>query len=299
MAKAHRHGRVQRHWRQRRLTVNAPIGVFDSGLGGLSVLPALWATLPHEHLLYWADSAHAPYGEKGDDFVRLRSLAITEHLVKVHGIKALVVACNTATAATIAALRSTHPQLPIVGLEPALKPAAQCTRTGRVGVMATQGTVSSEKFQRLLNSLEGQAEFVVQPCPGLALAIEQSAHPAAQAQAANTIHELLLHFTQAMGRFGTQPGDIDTLVLGCTHYVFVQEALQRIVGPNVQCLSTGEPVAQQTRRLLDAAGTLRSSRMQNGQTQLMTNGDLVSLQGAAQRWLHLSADHCRLADPAV
>ena len=299
MEKTHRHGRVQRHRRQRRLNVNAPIGVFDSGIGGLSVLPALRAALPHEHLLYWADSAHAPYGEKGDDFVRLRSLAITEHLVKAHGIKALVVACNTATAATIAALRSTYPQLPIVGLEPALKPAAQLTRTGRVGVMATQGTVSSEKFQRLLHSLEGQADFVVQPCPGLALAIENSAHPATQMQATQAVRELLQRFTQAMGRFGTQPGDIDTLVLGCTHYVFVQDALQRIVGSDVRCLSTGEAVAQQTRRLLEAAGTLRTSAGGATQTQLLTNGDLAGLKGAAQRWLHLSDDHCALADPAI
>jgi glutamate racemase len=279
--------------------VNAPIGVFDSGIGGLSALPALRAALPHEHLLYWADSAHAPYGEKGDDFVRLRSLAITEHLVKVHGIKALVVACNTATAATIAALRSTYPQLPIVGLEPALKPAAQLTRTGRVGVMATQGTVSSEKFQRLLQSLEGQADFVVQPCPGLALAIENSAHPATQVQANQVVHELLQRFSQAMGRFGTQPGEIDTLVLGCTHYVFVQDDLQRIVGADVRCLSTGEPVAQQTRRLLESAGTLRTSADGAAQTQLLTNGNLAGLQGTAQRWLHLGADHCALANAAV
>jgi len=281
------------------MKASCPIGVFDSGIGGLSVLPALRAALPHEHLLYWADSAHAPYGEKGDDFVRRRSLAITEHLVKVHGIKALVVACNTATAATIAALRSTYPQLPIVGLEPALKPAAQLTRTGRVGVMATQGTVSSEKFQRLLHSLEGQADFVVQPCPGLALAIENSAHPDTQAQAHQVVHGLLQRFTQAMGRFGTQPGEIDTLVLGCTHYVFVQDDLQRIVGADVRCLSTGEPVAQQTQRLLEAAGALRTRADGAAQTQLLTNGDLAGLQGAAQRWLGLSADHCALADPAI
>ncbi len=299
MAKENRHGRVQRHRRQRRLNVNAPIGIFDSGMGGLSVLPALRAALPHEHLLYWADSAHAPYGEKGDDFVRRRSLAITEHLVNAHGIKALVVACNTATAATIAALRSNYPQLPIVGLEPALKPAAQLTRTGRVGVMATQGTVSSEKFQRLLHSLEGQADFVVQACPGLALAIEQSAHPDTQSAAENTVRDLLMRFTQAMGPFGTGAGDIDTLVLGCTHYVFVQDVLQKLVGPHVQCLSTGEPVAQQTRRLLEAAHTLRPTAEPAAQTRLLTNGDLAGLQGAAARWLGLSADHCALADPAI
>jgi len=281
------------------MKASCPIGVFDSGLGGLSALPALRAALPHEHLLYWADSAHAPYGEKGDDFVRRRSLAITEHLVNVHGIKALVVACNTATAATIAALRSTYPQLAIIGLEPALKPAAQLTRTGRVGVMATQGTVNSEKFQRLLHSLEGQADFVVQACPGLALAIENSAHPDTQTQATQAVNALLQRFTQAMGRFGTQPGEIDTLVLGCTHYVFVQDDLQRIVGAAVRCLSTGEPVAQQTQRLLAAAGALRNRADGAAQTQLLTNGDLAGLQGAAQRWLGLSADHCALADPAI
>jgi glutamate racemase len=281
------------------MKASSPIGIFDSGIGGLSVLSALRAALPNEHLLYWADSAHAPYGEKGDAFVRQRSGAITHHLVQAHGIKALVVACNTATAATVGALRERYPELPIIGLEPALKPAAQLTRTGRVGVMATQGTVSSEKFQRLLQSFQGQADFVVQACPGLALAIEHSAHPDTQAAADNRVHELLKRFTQAMGRFGTDVGDIDTLVLGCTHYVFVQDVLQSLVGPQVQCLSTGAPVAQQTRRLLEAAHTLRQTGELAAQTRLLSNGDLAGLQGAAARWLGLSADHCALADPAV
>ena len=285
MAKADCHGRVQRHRRQRRLNVNAPIGVFDSGIGGLSALPALRAALPHEHLLYWADSAHAPYGEKGDDFVRLRSLAITEHLVKVHGIKALVVACNTATAATIAALRSTYPQLPIVGLEPALKPAAQLTRTGRVGVMATQGTVRSEKFQRLLNSLEGKANFVVQPCPGLALAIENSAHPDTQTQAHETVHGLLQRFTQAMGRFGTQPGDIDTLVLGCTHYPLLTGVISYVMGNNVSLVSSAEETAKDLYRTLVENSLLRSASANPPTHTFLATGDSKAFESLARRFL--------------
>ena len=132
---------------------SSPIGVFDSGVGGLSVLRALLAALPHERFVYLADSANAPYGERGDAFVAARTHAISDFLCAQHHIKALVVACNTATAAAIQELRHRHPHLPLIGVEPAVKPAAQLTRTGRVGVMATRGTVASDKFQRLLASL--------------------------------------------------------------------------------------------------------------------------------------------------
>jgi len=154
----------------------APIGVFDSGIGGLSILQSLLAALPAEHFVYWADSGHAPYGEKTDAFVRQRSLAIAEHLIQKHHIKALVGACNTATAAAIHELRKQHPQLILVGVEPALKPALKITQTGHIGVIGTRGTLVSDKFHRLLSSLENQARFTVQPCNGLALAIEQSTH---------------------------------------------------------------------------------------------------------------------------
>jgi hypothetical protein len=152
----------------------APIGVFDSGVGGLSVLRALQAELPHERFVYLADNGHAPYGERGDAFVAARTHAIAGHLRRAHGIKALVVACNTATAAAIHEARASHPGLPVVGVEPALKPAVAATRTGRVGVVATRGTLASGKFGRLLDSLRSQAEFIVQPCDGLAHAIERA-----------------------------------------------------------------------------------------------------------------------------
>ncbi len=142
--------------------IESPIGVFDSGIGGLSVLQALQTELPHEHFVYWADSGHAPYGEKGELFVRQRSLAITQHLIEKHHIKALVVACNTATAAAIHELRARHPALVLVGLEPALKPALALSHTRHIGVMATRGTVASDKFARLLASVQTEAHFEVQ-----------------------------------------------------------------------------------------------------------------------------------------
>jgi glutamate racemase len=280
----------------------SPIGVFDSGIGGLSVLQALQAELPHEHFVYWADSGHAPYGEKSDVFVRQRSLAIARHLVEQHRIKALVVACNTATAAAIHELRVQYPQLPLIGVEPALKPAVALSQTRRIGVIGTRGTLGSDKFHRLLSSLQGQAEFVVQPCNGLALAIEESTHTAVSAQSSEKISALLRNYTGQMGTFGSAAGQMDTLVLGCTHYVFAQNELQRLLGPGVQLVSTGEPVARQTRRLLEAAGQLRqgpSPLAASARLTLMSNGELSGLQAAASRWLQLPHSACHKADPRV
>jgi glutamate racemase len=274
--------------------VNAPIGVFDSGIGGLSVLRALQKALPHERFVYLADSAHAPYGEKTEAFVQERTQAIATHLLAQHEIKALVVACNTATAAAIHALRAQHPQLPLVGVEPALKPALALSRTGHIGVIATRGTVGSDKFARLLVSVQGQAHFVVQACNGLALAIEQSTLPDQTRDAQAQISHLLQTYTQAMGRFGSGPGEIDTLVLGCTHYVFVENDLRQLLGPDVQLLSTGDAVARQTQRLL-AAAELLNTESPNGSAQtvrLMTTGDLQGLQAAAMRWLGLPPGLC-------
>jgi glutamate racemase len=279
-----------------------PIGVFDSGIGGLSVLQALQSALPHEHFVYLADNAHAPYGEKTDLYVRQRTHAITEHLLAQHHIKALVVACNTATAAAIHELRTRHPKLPLVGVEPALKPAVATTQTGHIGVIATRGTVASEKFARLLDSVQGQAQFTVQACNGLALAIEESTLPGSAEAADQRINDLLAQYTSDMGAFGTAPGQMDTLVLGCTHYVFVEKQLKSMLGPEVKMVSTGEALARQTRRLMEAAGLLRSvpaplsaaKRM-----RLFTTGDLHGLQAAAKRWLGLPHEACHKAPPLV
>ena len=283
---------------------SSPIGVFDSGVGGLSVLRALLAAMPHERFVYLADSANAPYGERGDAFVAARTHAITEYLCQQHHIKALVVACNTATAAAIHEVRSSHPELTLVGLEPAVKPALAVTKTGHVGVIGTRGTLTSAKFGKLMASLADQAHFVVQPCDGLAHAIERSvALPAAAPDSPVSTTEtgaLCERYVRTMGRFGTGPGQMDTLVLGCTHYIFVAHELRALVGPEVQFIETGEPVARQTRRLLEAAGLLAlppseqpTSPESPEPVQLLTTGPVAMMQAAAQRWLNLPARLCQ------
>jgi glutamate racemase len=274
-----------------------PIGVFDSGIGGLSVLQALRAELPHERFVYLADSGNAPYGDaRGDAFVSARTHAITRYLREQHHIKALVVACNTATAAAIHEVRSSQPDLPAVGVEPALKPAAALSKTGRIGVIGTRGTLTSDKFSRLLASLAGQADFVVQPCDGLASAIERStAQPLPADPLATETRALCARYISAMGPFGTDAGQMDTLVLGCTHYVFVAEELRALVGPQVRLIETGEAVARQTRRLLHLDALLApedSAEMPASSIRLLTTGALGPLQAAAGRWLQLPPDCC-------
>ena len=258
------------------MTVKHPIGVFDSGVGGLSILKALRAELPHEDFVYVADSGHAPYGERDDAHVIDRSRTLTTYLRTRHDIKALVIACNTATAAAIHLLRQEHPDLPIVGVEPALKPAVAHSKTRHIGVMATRGTLGSAKFRTLLQSLSSQATFACQPCDGLADAIER--------EDTAKIIALCADYTGATGQFGTESNQIDTLVLGCTHYPFAREHLIRLVGPGVCLIDNGEPVARQTRRMLLA----HANDLQAGRCQLISTGHPGSLQRAAQHWLGLA-----------
>lgn len=253
------------------------IGVFDSGVGGLSVLRALRAALPQERFIYFADTGHAPYGERTDAYVADRTLAVAQALVEQRGVKALVVACNTATAAAIHLLRAMYPNLLLVGVEPALKPAAALTRTGRVAVFATRGTLASAKFQALHAGLATQAEFILQPCDGLAAAIESGDNA--------KVALLCERYVQVAGRFGEASGDIDTLVLGCTHYPFAANHLMEHVGAAVQLVETGEPVARQTRRLLQDANLL--SGTEGTEVQWLTTGAPEALRGAAARWLGL------------
>jgi glutamate racemase len=254
-----------------------PIGVFDSGVGGLSILRALRAELPREDFVYFSDAGHAPYGEKGEEFVSGRSLAIAVDLLEQHRIKALVVACNTATAAAVHLLRAQHTHLPVVGVEPALKPAAAATKTGHVAVLATRGTLSSAKFKALQESLARQAEFVLVPCDGLAAAIENDDQP--------LVRELCRRYTREVCCFGTGPGEIDTLVLGCTHYPFAADVFRQLLGPDVHLVETGEPVARQTRRLLEAQALLNPSG--GGRVEWQTTGSQQALAQAAARWLAL------------
>ena len=263
---------------------DAPIGVFDSGIGGLSILKALRAELPHENFIYIADSAHAPYGERNQAYVIARSKAITAHLVS-QNIKALVIACNTATAAAVDLLRAEHPALPIIGVEPALKPAVALSKTGHIAVMATRGTLASARFQALMAAHNGLAHVTVVPCDGLADAIERSVIT----QNATEIIAICARVTCGISFFRAQKRRVDTLVLGCTHYPFAAPYLHTLVGPDVQLLDNGDAVARQTRRQLDKAGALLTSPAMavKGDICLFSTGQTDLLQAAAQHWLAL------------
>ena len=268
-------------------TANAdrPIGVFDSGVGGLSVLAALRAELPQERFVYFADTGHAPYGERGDAYVAARSLAVAQQLVERHAIKALVVACNTATAAAIHLLRAAWPHLPVAGVEPALKPAVLLSRTKHIAVLATRGTLDSAKFGALHAALIDQATFHRVPCDGLAHAIESGN--------ASETAALCARYLAAAGPFGSSAGQIDTVVLGCTHYPFAADQLRRHAGPAVRFIDTGAPVALQTRRLLAAAGALTATGPAD--LRLETSGDPAALAAAAARWLTVTSGEPRAA----
>ena len=226
----------------------APIGVFDSGVGGLSVLRHIRAQLPGENLIYFADSGYAPYGAKPEHVVAERSLAVAQFLIE-HGAKALVVACNTATVAAIKLLRANFPDLPIVGVEPGLKPAAAASRNGKVAVLATEVTLAGEKFMALreqISSASG-AEFLLRGCPGLVEQIELGELDSA------TTRSMLEGYIVPLLNLGA-----DTLVLGCTHYPFVRASIENVVSKavahEVVLVDTGDAVARQIARLLAAAG---------------------------------------------
>ena len=216
------------------------IGVFDSGVGGLSVLRHIRAQLPSVPLLYVADSGHVPYGDKTQDYIRDRSVILTEFLVR-HGAAAVVIACNTATAAAAAALRARF-TLPIVAMEPAVKPAVSATRSGVVGVLATVGTLESARFAALLEQYAGDVEIVTQACPGLVAQVE-----AADLTSAAT-RELVARYARPLLERGA-----DTIVLGCTHYPLLKPLIAEIVGPRVHLIDTGEAVARQVVRRLPEA----------------------------------------------
>ena len=257
------------------------IGVFDSGVGGLSVLKALRDALPQERFVYVADAGHAPYGERDVAHVMARSAAVGHYLMQVHQVKALVVACNTATAAAIATLRATYADLPIVGVEPALKPAAARSRTGVVGVLATRSTLASEKFHALLKAQSPGVRFVLQACDGLATAIERFDLEQTEA--------LCSRYTTALGPLGSSAGSVDTVVLGCTHYPFVSDVLQRLLGPEVTLLDAGRPVAQRAAQLLGQKEQVNNQPPPDlnapSLLELWTTGDPDNLQAAARRWL--------------
>ncbi len=250
-----------------------PVGVFDSGIGGLSVLRHICEHLPNENLLYFADSGFAPYGGKPEAEIVARTRVIAEFLLE-QGAKALVVACNTATAASIQALRQRYPALPVVGVEPGLKPAAAASKSGKVGVLATERTLASGKFSQLRDQISAATgvEFLLQPCKGLADQVEKG-----ELHSPATLLLLNQYVTPLL-----QQG-ADTLVLGCTHYPFVQPAIETLVQQvspqSVTIVDTGAAVARQLGRLLERH-SLRRQDGASGTLQAFTTGSQASLERA-------------------
>lgn len=223
---------------------NDYIAVFDSGLGGISVLRHLRRLMPNENYLYFGDSANAPYGSRSTEEVRTLTLAAMERLTTENPVKAVVIACNTATAAAVQEVREAYPHLIVIGIEPALKLAADHFPAGRIGVMATDVTLREEKFDTLLHRFDDSCAVAKIPAPGLVPLIEAGKIDGPQLDA--LLETILAPYV----------GRLDALVLGCTHYPFAAGAISRILGPEVALLDGGEGTARETRRRLTEAGLL-------------------------------------------
>ncbi|MDF5718038.1 MAG: glutamate racemase [Rhizonema sp. NSF051] len=252
---------------------SAPIGVFDSGVGGLSVLRAIRAELPHENLCYIADSGHVPYGTKTPEYLQQRAFELTRFLL-VQGAKALVIACNTATVAAVANLRATF-LVPIIAVEPAVKPAVAMTKTGIVGVLATAATSTSVQFELLRKRFGASVTILTQACPHLVTQVEAG--------------DLTSPITRVLIEQYTAPllaAGADTLVLGCTHYPFLRPLIDDIVGPSVTIIDTGVPVTRQLSRVLAAQNLLNVDKIP-GSEHFWTSGKVQTTQGVISTlWGH-------------
>lgn len=252
----------------------APVGIFDSGLGGLSVLRAVRTALPNESLLYVADSRHAPYGERDHAYIVERTLAMGDWIVS-QGAKALVVACNTATAESIAALRERLP-IPVVGVEPGIKPAAAQSKTRIAGVLATQVTLRSERFRQLVERHSADCRFICQPGHGLVEAVERCDIDSP------SLSRLLAGYIEPMLEAGA-----DTLVLGCTHYPFFDTAIRRIVGNRLALIDTSVAIARQLERILDTHGLRAAPSAIPAAPRLCSTSDGAHLRQLAHALLDL------------
>lgn len=249
-----------------------PIGVFDSGVGGLSVLREIRRELPGEDLLYVADSGHAPYGDKPAQLIEARSIAIIEFLLNRRA-KAIVVACNTATGAAIATLRARFP-VPIVAIEPAVKPAAASTKSGVVGVLATSRTLGSDNFAKLSARFGTDIDILVQACPGLVEQVEAGDLSGGKTRA------LLEQYVRPL-----LERQADTIVLGCTHYPFLAPLLQEIAGPTVTIIDPAAAIARELRRRLADLGLL-AQESRAGTERFWTSGAPDKAQPViAQLWM--------------
>ena len=258
------------------MTDSRPVGVFDSGVGGLSILGQIHRQLPGEPIVYLADQAWAPYGERGLEEVRARSFAIVDHLLG-RGVKAVVVACNTASAAALHELREGFPMVPFVGMEPAVKPAAEQSGRGVVGVLATHATFQGELYASVVDRHANHVEVIERPGTGLVELIESGLTEG------EAVEALLRRHLAPMVDAG-----IDTLVLGCTHYPFIAPLLRRILGDDVRIIDPAPAVARQLGRVLEHEGL--AAQCEPGTTAYLTTGDGASFAVQVKRLLTIDTE---------
>jgi len=254
------------------MTNNGPIGVFDSGLGGLSVLREIRALLPREDILYYADNAYCPYGLRSQLEIQERSRLITQLLVDM-GAKAIVVACNTASSMAINRLREQFPKIESVGLEPALKPAVALTRSGKVGVLATPRTVAGERMRWLIETHADGIEVLTVAAAGLVELVECG--ELTGLLVAEALRPLLDPMIEA---------GVDVIVLGCTHYPFLRSEIESYLGTGVPVIDSGMAIARRTRYVLEAAGLLSESQA-IGTLMLLTSGLVDEVEPVARMLL--------------
>lgn len=267
---------------QHEATSLAPIGVFDSGIGGLSVLRALIKSMPAHRFIYMADTGYAPYGERSDEYIIGRSREIAHWMHEIQNTAGLVIACNTATAAAARLLRQEYdPNWPIIGVEPGLKPAAALSHTGHIAIMATASTLQSEKFQKLIahtkQSMQRDLAIFSCPCNGLAKAIEDFDE--------EKIEQLILEYTTQV-----KASKADVVALGCTHYCLVQAQIKKML-PDIQVLDTGEAIARHAATLFTKQAEQYNLTSYNNDyfppqpLQAWSTGNIRQLEEAIARWL--------------
>ncbi|WP_418790052.1 glutamate racemase [Phosphitispora sp. TUW77] len=253
---------------------NLPIGVFDSGVGGISLLAEMIWTMPSEQFIYLSDSANAPYGPKSCNCIRDISVSAARLLME-KGIKALVVACNTATSAAITFIREEF-ELPVIGMEPAIKPAVEKNGQGKIIVLATPLTLKETKFYNLFQRFNCCAEIIPIPCPGLAELIELEARP-------EKIREYLSNIIGDAIRI--QFDEISTVVLGCTHYCFIREEISQVIGPQAVVIDGTEGTARHVLRILDDGGLLAAEGNKGPSVKFLTTGDPKQVIPLCERFL--------------
>jgi glutamate racemase len=243
----------------------SPIGIFDSGIGGLSVLGAIRKQMPEETIIYFGDQGHIPYGSRPMEQIRNFSEAITRFLLN-QGAKIIVVACNTASAAALKYLREKFPDVSFVGMEPAVKPAAEQTHTGKVGVLATPATFQGALYASVVERFANGVDVLQDTCPGLVQEIEKGNLEGKQTR--DILEGALLPMLEK---------EIDTVVLGCTHYPFVIPLIQQIAGENVRVIDPAPAVARQVRRVLEAEG-MKSQSVERGVVSFYTSAEPQTLR---------------------